>query len=239
RRVLLRPAQHRTSDSREIHHHVTAPRDQRLHEPLPEKLAQIRALQIAVIGQGTEELLPLVIVSVQQKRRLPMHQRRRVPVDDRTDVVLIKHAAQPLQVHLVRLPVSPHQVFGGSLPQLFTACVEVLVMPPHRLSRDVFRMLPVNCLYAQNSRPPRSPIVTAGRHSCQSRYPKASDKWVRIRSLSLSICPLSVLYATCSKSLINSLHRGSISKSTLPDAARSLVFVRLIRSRTAGFDFGT
>src|SRR5208283_1124826 len=144
-------------------------------------------------------------------------------------------AAQPFLVNLARLSVPAHQVFHGVRAQSLAARVEVLVLLPHRLARDVLGMFPVDVVH-ERIRPRCSPIILTGLHSCQSRYPSASDRCVLSRSRSLSIWQVPALKETCSKSMISSLHLKSTSSPISPAADRSLELVRLIRSRTPGVD---
>src|SRR5260370_28752714 len=84
-----------------------------------------------------------------------------------------------------------------------------------------------------------SPNDTCGLHSCQIRYPNASDKWVRFESRSLSITLLSGLNVTSSKSVIKPLQRGSTNKLVSSRAENNLAFRRAIRTRTLGLLAGT
>ena len=190
RSVLFRPRQRSggaaRANPRKVHHDEAAAAYHGLDEPLAEELAEGGSLQIAIVRQRRVEALGRGVASFHQQHRLTPHQRRRIPVDNRPDVVLVEHAAEPFLVDFARLLVPAHQVFRGGRAQLLAARVEVFVLLPHRLARDVLGMFPVDVLHGK-IRSPCSPTVLAGMHSCQSRYPSASDRCVLSRSRSLSI----------------------------------------------------
>ena len=142
--VFLGAAENRLRRTREIHHDVAAAANQRLYEALPEKFRQRAALQVAVLGEEVEELPGRVVVALELQDRLPAHERRRVPVDDGADIILIENAVQPFGIDLAGLLVAAHEILGGAHLELFAAGVQVLVLFPHRLAGDVFGMLPID-----------------------------------------------------------------------------------------------
>src|SRR5579885_2409254 len=92
-----------------------------------------------------------------------------IPVDDRTNIVLVKNPVEPFGINLCRLLMAAHKIVGSSRAQLLTTGVEVLVMPPHGLSSGIVWMLAVDVLYPHSNRSPRSPTRAPVRHSCHSR----------------------------------------------------------------------
>src|SRR5674476_1396991 len=91
----------------------------------------------------------------------------------------LRSSRRTLAVAALRTPVpapfDAAQVLARVQPQLLPARVQILVLFPHRLPRDVIRMLPVDVLHALHRKKPtigqfRGPIFESSRHSCHSTY---------------------------------------------------------------------
>jgi hypothetical protein len=119
---------------------VAAAVDQRVDEAAPEELREMCPLQIAVPDKPTEEPPARFVLSLEAQYRFPPEQRGRIPVDDRSCVVLVEHPAQPFPINLVGFPVSSNQVFAGIGLYLLASGVQVAMHPPHWLPDPVLWM---------------------------------------------------------------------------------------------------
>src|SRR5579883_717569 len=138
RRVLFRPAPRPRPSPRKIHQHKTRPADHRLDKLPAPKISESRPLSIHILYKFRKKS---GISPLEHQHWFAPEQRRRVPVHNRADVVLVKNPRQPLRINIPRLPLPPHQVVLRIHPQLLPADIQIAIPPPNLLVRPVVRML--------------------------------------------------------------------------------------------------
>ena len=117
----------------------------------------------------------------------------------------------------------------------------------HRIERkcshETYRQVRAGLKFLYTAGPARSPVVARIGNSRASQYPRASLTCVRIESdLSNTAREFpcgSAFQDTCSKSLINCWHRGSITNRCWPAWFRRTALTQLMRSLTGGLALGT
>ena len=143
-RLFLGPVRRHRIHLRKLDDDIALPAHQRFHHLPPEEIAQCRSPQVAILRERIEEPSRRLVRTFIGQHRFPPEQRRPVPVDDRSGVVLIERPAQPLRVDIGRLLLPGHKIPVGVRNELLAARIEVPILRPHLFQGRIFRMFPVD-----------------------------------------------------------------------------------------------
>ncbi len=122
-RNLIGARFHRLGRPREVQHQVAGSVHQRLHQLLPQTLPQRGPAQVAIRQElGVERPVPPA-PAVRLHLRTVAQDGGRIPVDNRTDVVFVKDAAEAFGIDIARLFLPAHQIITGVPVELITALI--------------------------------------------------------------------------------------------------------------------
>src|SRR5579883_7624 len=115
----------------EVDENVTAACDQCVYETALQKIGQCCPAQIRIIGKLSQKRTSRCQSTLHLQARFAPKQRRRVPVQDGPDVVLVKHTLKPLAIDVQRFLLAAQQIVRGMVLELVPSRVQVAVGVPH------------------------------------------------------------------------------------------------------------